>query len=100
MTIDPILLAAILSLINGGIITALVQALKKWLKIEGGWKATALAAVLSIGGTVYVLLGSHLLTVPTAILYALVVFGETTGLYHLTAGKPTPTPTPPAGIRG
>lgn len=89
MTYDATIITAILALINGGMVTAIVQALKKWLKIEGGWKATALAAALSLGGTIYILLGLHVLTVPAAIVYFLVVFGEATGLYHLTpAGIP------------
>lgn len=90
MTIDATVLVAILALINGGMVTAIVQAIKKWLKIEGGWKAVALAAVLSAGGTVYVLLSLHTLTVWAAVAYFLVVFGETTGLYHLTGASKKP----------
>lgn len=87
MTIDPNTVALILTLLGGGIVTALVQALKKWLKIEGGWKAMALAAILSIGGTAYVLVSMGAFTVAALLIYSLVVFGESTGLYHLTGKK-------------
>ena len=44
MTIDQSVLSAILAVIGGGVVTAIVQAVKKWLKIEGGWQAMLLAA--------------------------------------------------------
>jgi len=87
MTIDQNVLSAILAVIGGGVVTAVVQALKKWLKIDGGWKAVALAAVLSIGATAYILVTLHVFTVPALVLYGLIVFGESTGLYHLTVPK-------------
>lgn len=89
MTIDNSIVTAILAAINGGIVTAVVQALKKWLGITGGWKATALAAALSIGGTVYVLIHMGGVTVVGLVLYSAVAFGSSTGLFHLTAGVPT-----------
>jgi hypothetical protein len=90
MTIDQNTLAAILALLGGGLVTALTQALKKWLKIEGGWKAMALAALLSIGGTAYVLVSAGTFTVFTLLIYGAVVFGTTTGLYHLTTAGTKP----------
>jgi hypothetical protein len=85
MTIDQSTLAAILALLGGGLVTALTQALKKWLGIEGGWKAMALAALLSIGGTAYVLVSAGAFTVLALVIYSAVVFGTTTGLYKLSA---------------
>lgn len=85
MTIDQNTVAAILALLGGGLVTALTQALKKWLKIDGGWKAMALAAILSIGGTAYVLVSAGAFTVFTLLIYSAVVFGTTTGLYRLSA---------------
>ena len=87
MTIDQNVLSAILAVISGGVVTAIVQAVKKWLKIEGGWQAMLLAAVLSLGATAYILLTLHVFTVAALILYGLIVFGESTGLYHLTVPK-------------
>jgi len=84
MTIDQNTVAAILALLGGGLVTALTQALKKWLKIEGGWKAMVLAAVLSIGGTAYVLVSAGAFTVLSLLVYGAVVFGTTTGMYRLT----------------
>ena len=91
MQIDMNTVALILTLLGGGIVTALTQALKKWFKIEGGWQAMVLAAVLSIGGTAYVLVSASSFTVAALMIYSVVVFGESTGIYHLTGKKP-PTP--------
>lgn len=87
MTIDQNVLSAILAVISGGVVTAIVQAVKKWLKIEGGWQAMLLAAVLSLGATAYILVTLHVFTVAALVLYGLIVFGESTGLYHLTVPK-------------
>ncbi len=87
MTIDQNVLSAILAVISGGVVTAIVQAVKKWLKIEGGWQAMLLAAVLSLGATAYILVTLHVFTVAALVLYGLIVFGEATGLYHLTVPK-------------
>lgn len=87
MTIDQSVLSAILAVIGGGVVTAIVQAVKKWLKIEGGWQAMLLAAVLSLGATAYILLTLHVFTVAALALYGLIVFGEATGLYHLAIPK-------------
>jgi hypothetical protein len=88
MPIDNSVVTAILTLLGGGIVTAIVQALKKWLGIEGGWKAMALAAILSIGGTAYVLVQMNIFTVLALVLYSVIVFATTTGIYRLTAGAP------------
>lgn len=87
MTIDQSVLSAILAVIGGGVVTAVVQAVKKWLKIEGGWQAMLLAAVLSLGATAYILVTLHVFTVAALVLYGLIVFGESTGLYHLAIPK-------------
>jgi len=87
MTVDQNVLSAILAVISGGVVTAIVQAVKKWLKIEGGWQAMLLAAVLSLGATAYILVTLHVFTVAALVLYGLIVFGESTGLYHLTVPK-------------
>ena len=87
MNIDQNTVALILTLIGGGIVTALVQAIKKWLKIEGGWPAAVLALVLSFVGTAYVLVSTGSFSVIALLLYSAVVFGESTGLYHLTGKK-------------
>jgi hypothetical protein len=84
MTIDVTIVSAILAVIGGGVVTAVTQAFKKWLGIEGGWKAMALAGLLSVAATAYILATLHVFTVAALIPYALVVFGEATGLYHLT----------------
>ncbi len=89
MTIDQNTLALILTLLGGGIVTTLVQALKKWLKIEGGWRAMVLAAALSLGGTAYVLVSAHAFTIVALLCYGAAVFGESTGLYHLTGKTKT-----------
>lgn len=83
MTLDMTILAAILAVLGGGVVTAVVQALKKWLKIDGGWKAVALAGALSIAATAYILLSLHVFGWVSLVLYSAVVFGESTGLYHL-----------------
>jgi hypothetical protein len=88
MPIDQNVLTVILALLGGGLVTAITQALKKWLGITGGWQAAALAAILSIGGTAYVLVTQHIFTVLALILYSVVVYAATTGIYKLTAGAP------------
>ena len=87
VTIDPIVVAAILALLGSGIVTALVQAIKTWLKIQGGW-AMVLAAVLSIGASAYVLIQQNIFTMIGLVIYSAVVFGSSTGLFKLTAGAP------------
>ena len=92
--IDPNVMAAILALLGGGIITALVQAAKKLLKIgaDNTWQARLLAFVLSLGGTIYVLAQMKEITVIGVLIYTAITFGVTTGLYHLSAAATPATP--------
>ena len=94
MNIDQNVLTAILTLLGGGIITAVVQAVKKWAKIgaDNTWQARLLAFVLSFGGTAYVLVTMHVFTIVALLVYGAIVFGTTTGLYHLSAAAPSPRP--------
>jgi hypothetical protein len=87
MIIDNAVVAAIMAILCSGIVTALVQAIKTWLNISGTG-AVILAAVLSVGGTAYVLVNQHIFTVIALIVYSAIVFGSSTGLFKLTAGAP------------
>jgi hypothetical protein len=93
MQIDQTVVTAILALLGSGIVTALVQALKTWLKstwFGSDAGARVLAGVLSIGGTAYVLISQHIFTILALVIYGAVVFGSSTGLFKLTAGAPAP----------
>jgi len=55
MNFDPKLVAAILALIAGPIVSFVVQAVKSWLKWDGT-KALSLSAAIAFGATAYYLL--------------------------------------------
>ena len=82
-SVDPTTLEAILVIVSGAVVALATQVLKKFL----GWTGT-LARVLDGGiGVVVVAVYFLFLNPPfdvfRFILYALVIFGESSGFYHL-----------------
>jgi len=81
MNFDPKIVAVILALIAGPIVSFVIQAVKSWLKWEDA-KALALSAVIAFGATAYyLLLVSHTFSLINFIGYGLLVFIESTGIY-------------------
>lgn len=90
MSIDNTIVNAIMAIIGSGLVVAVVQWLKKQLKIDGGWKALVLTLLVSAGATAYVLLAvAHAFAVVPFLGYTVVVFGLASGLYTVTVNKPT-----------
>jgi len=76
------LITAVLALINGETATAIINWLKKQLKIDGGWKAKALAAVEVMVVTAgYLLYVTKNFTWGTFAICAIWAFLRASGLY-------------------
>jgi len=81
MNFDPKLVAAILALIAGPIVSFVIQAVKSWLKWDDV-KAFILSGAIAFGATAYyLLLVSHTFSLISFIGYGLLVFIESTGIY-------------------
>jgi len=83
--IDPVVVAAILAIVGGGLVTTITNLLKSALKASGTFAViiNGLVAVVTTG--VYFLFISPPFSWPKFALYAVVVFGEATGYYHIYA---------------
>ena len=86
-TLDDSVIAQILAILAGGGIAGafvawVVNALKQWLKISGGWKAIVLAVLSSAGVTAGVLAASRAFEVWSFLGYSLMVFLISSGYYH------------------
>jgi hypothetical protein len=80
MSFDPNIVAAILALIAGPIVSFVVQAIKSWLKWDGA-KALGLSAGIAFGATAVYLFQSHAFSLIGFVGYGLLVFIESTGVY-------------------
>lgn len=84
MSLNPAIVAAIMAVVTGGVASILTQLIKKALKL-GGIGALVLTAVVCTGCTAfYFLVLAPPFALLTFIIYDVVVFGEATGLYHLS----------------
>jgi uncharacterized membrane protein YeaQ/YmgE (transglycosylase-associated protein family) len=81
-TIDPTAMEAILIILSGGVVTLVTQLLKNKLGWTG-FLAQILSGVIGIAVVgVYFLFINPPFELAKFALYAVVVFGEATGLYH------------------
>ena len=82
-SVDPTTLEAILVLISGVVVSLVTQALKKIL----GWTGTLARVLDGAIGIVVVAVYFQFLNPPfdmlRFVLYALIIFGESSGFYHL-----------------
>jgi hypothetical protein len=82
IVVDPMVVAAILSLAGGGVVSVITQLLKNLLKLEG------VAAVILTGAIGVACVAAYFLIIAPPFvflnfaIYAVVVFGEATGWYH------------------
>lgn len=83
MTIDPKVVQAIMALVTGGIVTIIVQFIKTKLNITGTWAVVLTGAVCAACTAVYFLWIAPPFSLVPFVIYAVVVFGEATGFYHL-----------------
>jgi hypothetical protein len=81
MTLDPGIVAAILTIFSIGVV-GIIETLKRILKLTG-LGAIILTAVVSFAATAVYLAQTHAFAIPALILYGTVVFGEASGLYHV-----------------
>jgi len=81
MTVDPIILTAIMGFLGVGVI-GIIQILKEFLHATG-IGAWAIAVVVSLGATVITLLQAGLLKPLPVIIYSVLVFLEATGIYRV-----------------
>ncbi len=97
--VDPVMILAIVAIVGGGIVSVIVQFVKKKIAfINQGVGAFLFTAVLSYGVTAAWFLGLHPMRPwlwPTFAVYGLCVVGEATGAFHLIK-KITKTPSTPA----
>jgi hypothetical protein len=80
--IDYAIVTAIMALFGLGL-PGIIQTLKNLFHLEG-LGAYILAGACSIAATAVILAQAHVFTLVSLALYALVVFGEVTGLYKLS----------------
>jgi hypothetical protein len=85
--VDPLVVMAIMALVTGGVASLVTQLLKNALKLSGTG-ACVLTGVVAVACTaVYFLLIVPPFVLGTFVIYAVVVFGEATGYFHIF--KPT-----------
>jgi uncharacterized membrane protein YccC len=88
MVLDNAVIAAILSFLGGAIVKGIVNALKMWLKINGGYQAVLLAIVTSAGATAFVLLTGKMFAWLPFLGYSIMVFMISSGIFHWKDDKP------------
>jgi len=88
MVLDNAVIAAILSFLGGAIVKGIVNALKTWLKISGGYQAVLLAIVTSAGATAFVLLTGKMFAWLPFLGYSIMVFMISSGIFHWKDDKP------------
>ena len=83
MSFDPLVVQAIMALVTGGIASFITQLIKKALHLTGPGAVvlTAVVCLVCTGG--YFILIAPPFVFLNFIIYAVVVFGEATGYYHL-----------------
>jgi len=85
VTIDPVVVAAILAIVGGGLVTTITNLIKSALKVSGTL-AVIINGLVAIATTaIYFLFISPPFSWVKFALYAVVVFGEATGYYHIYA---------------
>ena len=85
--VDPLVVAAIMAIFTGGIVSLIAQLIKNALHLEGAG-AVILTGLLSAACTaVYFLIIAPPLILGTFVVYTIVVFGEATGYYHFKLTK-------------
>lgn len=84
IVVDPIVLAAIMTLVGSGLVAFLTQLIKNGLHLEGTKAVILTGAVAVVTTAVYFLFlsGIHPFPIIQFVVYAVVVFGEATGYYH------------------
>jgi hypothetical protein len=89
MSIDPITMDALLILITGGIVTTITQIIKSLLKATGTL-ALILTGLIAVAATAaYFFIINPPFDLVKFAFYAVVIFGEATGYYHLYRKEPT-----------
>lgn len=80
--VDPLVVAAIISLAGGGVVSVVTQLLKGLLKLEGT-AAVILTGLIGVACVAaYFLIIAPPFVFLNFVVYAVVVFGEATGWYH------------------
>ena len=87
IVVDPLVVAAVMAIFSGGIASLVTQIIKNALKLVGVGAVILTGVSCAACTAVYFLIINPPFLLGPFVVYALVVFGEATGYYHLGLTK-------------